>query len=81
MLVLARDTGKDHKSVHTLWWVDSNKPGIKINPLHKIIGWHVEYMQFISIMSRWTKATEVGEEGIGFLNVLMACESKWSAFD
>ncbi|EFA7467853.1 electron transfer flavoprotein [Escherichia coli] len=41
MLVLARDPQpKDPKKAFTLWWVDSSKPGIKINPLHKI-GWHM----------------------------------------
>ncbi|EAV0171511.1 acyl-CoA dehydrogenase [Salmonella enterica] len=71
MLVLARDTEpKDPKKAFTLWWVDSNKPGIKINPLHKI-GWHMlstceVYLDNVEI----DESDRVGEEGMGFLNVM-----------
>ncbi len=40
MLVWRDPQPKDPKKAFTLWWVDSSKPGIKINPLHKI-GWHM----------------------------------------
>ncbi|SUH09504.1 crotonobetainyl-CoA dehydrogenase [Salmonella enterica subsp. enterica] len=71
MLVLARDTEpKDPKKAFTLWWVDSNKPGIKINPLHKI-GWHMlstceVYLDNVEV----DESDRVGEEGMGFLNVM-----------
>ncbi len=38
MLVLARDPQPKIQKAFTLWWVDSSKPGIKINPLHKSAG-------------------------------------------
>lgn len=71
MLVLARDPQpKDPKKAFTLWWVDSSKPGIKINPLHKI-GWHMlstceVYLDNVEV----EESDMVGEEGMGFLNVM-----------
>ncbi len=71
MLVLARDPEpKDPKKAFTLWWVDSSKPGIKINPLHKI-GWHMlstceVYLDNVEV----EESDMVGEEGMGFLNVM-----------
>lgn len=71
MLVLARDPEpKDPKKAFTLWWVESNKPGIKINPLHKI-GWHMlstceVYLDNVEV----DESDMVGEEGMGFLNVM-----------
>lgn len=71
MLVLARDPEpQDPKKAFTLWWVESNKPGIKINPLHKI-GWHMlttceVYLDNVEV----EESDMVGEEGIGFLNVM-----------
>ncbi|MGS6558916.1 acyl-CoA dehydrogenase family protein, partial [Escherichia coli] len=52
------------------WWVDSSKPGIKINPLHKI-GWHMlstceVYLDNVEV----EESDMVGEEGMGFLNVM-----------
>ena len=54
----------------TLWWVDSSKPGIKINPLHKI-GWHMlstceVYLDNVEV----EESDMVGEEGMGFLNAV-----------
>lgn len=71
MLVLARDPEpNDPKKAFTLWWVDSSKPGIKINPLHKI-GWHMlstceVYLDNVEV----EESDMVGEEGMGFLNVM-----------
>lgn len=71
MLVLARDPEpKDPKKAFTLWWVDSKKPGIKVNPLHKI-GWHMlstceVYLDDVEV----DESDMVGEEGMGFLNVM-----------
>ncbi len=71
MLVLARDPQpKDPKKIFSLWWVESNKPGIKINPLHKI-GWHIlstceVYLDNVEV----DESDMVGEEGMGFLNVM-----------
>ena len=71
MLVLARDPEpKDPKKAFSLWWVKSDKPGIKINPLHKI-GWHIlstceVYLDNVEV----DESDMVGEEGMGFLNVM-----------
>lgn len=58
------------RKASTLWWVDSSKPGIKINPLHKI-GWHMlstceVYLDNVEV----EESDMVGEEGMGFLNVM-----------
>lgn len=71
MLVLARDPdAQDPKKVFTLWWVEANKPGVKINPLHKA-GWHMlttceVYLDNVEV----EESDMVGEEGMGFLNVM-----------
>jgi alkylation response protein AidB-like acyl-CoA dehydrogenase len=71
MLVLARDPeAKDPKKCFTLWWVEKNKPGVKINPLHKV-GWHMlstceVYLDNVEV----EESDMVGEEGMGFINVM-----------
>jgi len=71
MLVLARDPeAKDPKKAFTLWWMESNKPGITINPLKKA-GWHIlstceVYLDNVEV----EESDMVGEEGMGFLNVM-----------
>ncbi len=61
---------KDLKSVHARFGgVDSNKPGIKINPLHKI-GWHVGTCEVYLDNVEVDENDRVGEEGMGFLNVM-----------
>ncbi len=66
----ARSATERSEKAFTLWWVDSSKPGIKINPLHKI-GWHMlstceVYLDNVEV----EESDMVGEEGMGFLNVM-----------
>lgn len=66
----ARSATRKIPKAFTLWWVDSSKPGIKINPLHKI-GWHMlstceVYLDNVEV----EESDMVGEEGMGFLNVM-----------
>lgn len=66
----ARSATERSQKAFTLWWVDSSKPGIKINPLHKI-GWHMlstceVYLDNVEV----EESDMVGEEGMGFLNVM-----------
>ena len=71
MLVIARDPEQqDPKKAFSLFWVDAKKPGIKVNPLHKI-GWHLVstcevYLDNVEV----EESDMVGEEGKGFLNVM-----------
>ena len=69
--ITARDPEQqDPKKAFSLFWVDAKKPGIKVNPLHKI-GWHLVstcevYLDNVEV----EESDMVGEEGKGFLNVM-----------
>ncbi len=65
----ARSATERSEKAFTLWWVDSSKPGIKINPLHKI-GWHMLSTCEVYLDNVEVEGDMVGEEGMGFLNVM-----------
>lgn len=71
MLVLARDAEpKDPKRCFTMWWVDPNKPGVKIQDLVKI-GWHqVSNCEVYFDNVELEEKDMVGKEGHGFLHLM-----------
>lgn len=71
MLVLARDPdGKDPKKCFSIWWVDPNAPGIRINRLHKI-GWRmVSNCEVFFDNVEVEESALVGKEGNGFNHLM-----------
>lgn len=71
MLVLARDAEpRDPKRCFTMWWVDPNAPGVKIQDLHKI-GWHqVSNCEVYFDNVELEESDMVGKEGYGFIHLM-----------
>lgn len=71
MLVLARDAEpKDPKRCFTMWWVDPQTAGVKIQDLHKI-GWHqVSNCEVYFDNVEIEESAMVGKEGYGFIHLM-----------
>ncbi len=71
MLVLARDAEpKDPKRCFTMWWVDPNAHGVKIQDLHKI-GWHqISNCEVYFDNVELDEKDMVGQEGYGFIHLM-----------
>lgn len=71
MLVLARDAEpKDPKRCFTMWWVDPQAPGVKIQDLVKI-GWHqISNCEVYFDNVELEESAMVGKEGYGFIHLM-----------
>ncbi|MEA4989739.1 Crotonobetainyl-CoA reductase [bioreactor metagenome] len=71
MLVLARDAEpKDPKRCFTMWWVDPQVPGVKIQDLVKI-GWHqISNCEVYFDNVELEESAMVGKEGYGFIHLM-----------
>lgn len=71
MLVLARDAEpKDPKRCFTMWWVDPQTPGVKIQDLVKI-GWHqISNCEVYFDNVELEESAMVGKEGYGFIHLM-----------
>ena len=71
MLVLARDAeAKDPKRCFTMWWVDPQAPGVKIQDLVKI-GWHqISNCEVYFDNVELEESAMVGKEGYGFIHLM-----------
>ena len=71
MLVLARDAeAKDPKRCFTMWWVDPQAPGVKIQDLVKI-GWHqISNCEVYFDNVELEESAIVGKEGYGFIHLM-----------
>lgn len=71
MLVLARDAEpKDTKRCFTMWWVDPQAPGVKIQDLVKI-GWHqISNCEVYFDNVELEESAMVGKEGYGFIHLM-----------
>lgn len=75
MMVLTKDpAGTDPQKSFTLWWVDSKKPGIKINPLPKIGSKILSCCEVYFDNVEVDESDMVGEEGNGFTHVMQNFE-------
>ena len=71
MLVLARDAeAKDPKRCFTMWWVDPQAAGVKIQDLVKI-GWHqISNCEVYFDNVELEESAMVGKEGYGFIHLM-----------
>lgn len=71
MLVVARDPhAADPKRAFSMWWVNRDAPGVRLNRFHKV-GWHMVSNCEVFLDDVEVEESDlVGEEGRGFLHLM-----------